>query len=115
MVSNTVETPNEPETTTMSTKIYEGLRLAEGVDIFDVNTRLRELLNPVRDRLDARVLVRRAVRAIDHADFNGTPRPRLPILHALERYDEEQRNADWHTATTAPTRCCAWRSTVRSA
>src|SRR5690606_26182031 len=84
----------------MSTKIHDGLRLREGVDVFDLNARLRELLNPVRDRLDARELVRRAVRSIDSADLKGEPRPTLPILRALSEYEDEQINTDrrmrWH-------------------
>lgn len=40
----------------MSTKIYEGYRLAEGTDIWDFTERLREQGNLERDRLDLDVI-----------------------------------------------------------
>lgn len=66
----------------VSTKIYGGLRLRPGVDVFDMNTRLREHLDPVRDRLDADAVVRATVTLIDDVDTAGTARPRTPIMEA---------------------------------
>lgn len=67
-----------------------GYRLAEGVDLFDFTAKLREVLNPMRDMLDARHLVHDAVRRIDLADVKGEPRPPHPLLDALHAYDAAQ-------------------------
>lgn len=78
----------------MSTKIYEGRRLVEGIEVFELNTRLRQLLNPVRDRLDAEFLAHRSVRLIDNADFAGAARPGRPVIRAHMDFTEEQLKED---------------------
>lgn len=75
----------------MSTKIYHGYRLAEDVDIFDFQDRLRAVMNPIRDRVDATWLMDHAVHAIDHADWRGNERSRMPLFEAMADFDETQR------------------------
>lgn len=67
-----------------------GYRLAEGVDLFDFTAKLREVMNPIRDLLDARRLVHEAVSRVDLADVKGEPRPPHPLMDALDAFDKAQ-------------------------
>lgn len=57
----------------MSTKIYNGYRIDTG-DIFAFTGRLRAKLNPVRDRLDARLIAEKMTTSIDNRLFGITPK-----------------------------------------
>lgn len=74
----------------MSIKIHHGYRIADGTDLFAFADLLRETMNPIRDRLDAALLMRAAVAAVDHADTTGQPRPADPLTQALFDHDEQQ-------------------------
>lgn len=78
----------------MSTKIYHGYRLAEGVDLFAFLGTLRDTMDPVRDRLDAHALMAYALHAVVKADRAGTPRPARPLMDALDAFDDRQRKTD---------------------
>lgn len=73
----------------MSTRIERGYRV-QTRDIFAFCHRVRAALNPVRDDLDARWLMRHAVAAIDLSDRDGTPREPLPLLDAMHAFDDAQ-------------------------
>ncbi len=55
--------------------------------------RVRAVMNPVRDRLDAKVLAEAAVRLIDDADLAGAARPKSPLAKAFMEFDEQQHKA----------------------
>lgn len=78
----------------MSTKIHHGYRLAPDTDLFEFTHRLRTVLNPVRDRIDATWLMREAVRLIDLADAANEPRPENPLMKALNDWDHTQRKVN---------------------
>ena len=86
----------------MSTKIYDGFRLADGTDVFAFADAAREALNPVRDRLDARELASRATVLIDRTRFGlrvedsgEEPNPlRSPLWLAFHAFEAEQRKMD---------------------
>jgi hypothetical protein len=78
----------------VSTKIYNGYRLSCAVDLFEFADRLRAAMNPVRMRLDARILMDRAVTAVDTADARGEARPQGALLAALTGFGDEQRSMD---------------------
>lgn len=78
----------------MSTKIYNGYRIAPAAGLFEFTERLRAVMNPIRTRLDARMLMDRAVTAVDAADARGVARPQNALLAALSAFDDEQRVMD---------------------
>ncbi|OCI32907.1 hypothetical protein [Oerskovia enterophila] len=88
----------------MSTKIYNGYRLAPGTNIFDLVPDMVQALGPVRDRLDARVLAVKATAMIDDADLAGSPRPRSPLTSAYRDITDEQAKARPGTWEHAPHR-----------
>lgn len=75
----------------MSIKIYTGYRLAAGTDLFSFLARVRAVLDPVRDRLDAGRVTAEALRLIDEADVTGQPRPTRPFATAAAAYQRDQR------------------------
>lgn len=88
----------------MSTKIRNGYRLAPGTDLLAFTSRLREVMNPVRMRLDARLLMGRAITAVDWADARGEARPRNALATALAEFGDEQRAMDPRQAGHDPNR-----------
>jgi hypothetical protein len=78
----------------MSTKIYNGYRLSPAVELFEFTGQLRAVMNPIRMRLDARMLMDRAITAVDAADTHGEGRPQRVLFAALAKFDDEQRNMD---------------------
>lgn len=74
----------------MSTKLRDGRRVVDSLDVFELSDRLRELLNPIRDRLDAELVLREALLLIDRADLAGKPRPSVPVAEAYLQHREEQ-------------------------
>lgn len=79
----------------MSTKIYNGRRLRAGTDVFAFVRQLRKTMMPVRERLDAEMVINRAV-VIHDAALAGTPIKdgHSSISTAVTDYFEEQRKAD---------------------
>lgn len=57
----------------MSTKLYAGYRLTPGTNPLTFQREVRAALNPVRDYLDARLLVRRAVELADDRLITAKP------------------------------------------
>lgn len=95
----------------MSTKIYGGHLLAEGLDVFDAPAAIRAVCDSIRDRRDAKLLVGMAVSAGDHRALGSretAPQGALGsalagdslLTGALLRYMDEQHRADpalrWH-------------------
>jgi hypothetical protein len=78
----------------MSTKIYNGYRLSPAVDLFEFTGQLRAVMNPIRTRLDAKMLMDRAITAVDTADARGEARPQAALFTALTGFDDEQRTMD---------------------
>jgi hypothetical protein len=78
----------------VSTKIYNGYRLAEGTNVFLFAEHLREVMNPIRRRLDARMLMSAAITAVDSADARGDSRPPSPLLDAMHEFRSDQRKMD---------------------
>jgi len=72
-------------------------RLAPGIDLFDFLEDFKAALNPVRDRLDARMLTKKAVRIIDRATLSGEPLGwASPWDQAWSRYRKEQSETSRH-------------------
>ncbi|MCU6481958.1 hypothetical protein [Arthrobacter sp. A2-55] len=66
-------------------------RLAEGTDLFDFLEDFKAAMNPIRDRLDARMLTEKAMRIIDQAALRGEPLGwASPWDQAWRRYRTEQ-------------------------
>lgn len=78
----------------MSTKIYHGYRISPVVDLFEFTGRLRAVMNPIRMRLDATMLMDRAITAVDGADARGEARPQGALFTAMTEFDDEQRTMD---------------------
>lgn len=74
----------------MSTKIYNGYRLAAGTDPFTFIAAARPVIDAVRDNLDAALLAFDAVRLIDNADLAGEVRPGAPLAKALWSFQADQ-------------------------
>ena len=92
----------------MSTKIGHGRRLAADTDPFLFTERVREVMDPIRDVLDAILFAELAVTSVDSADFRSEPRPSYPALDAFMKWDAEQskikrsdRRFDPHSFTVA--------------
>lgn len=88
----------------MSVKIHNGYRLAAGTDLWQFTERLRTLMNPLRDRLDAAIIAREAVALVVAADASGQPRPRNPAGRAYETWRSEQRAMSKHDHGHDPNR-----------
>src|SRR5699024_9911272 len=92
----------------MSTKIYDAWLLPEGTDIFEAAPQVRELLVPVRRRIEAAALVRTAVL---QGEPTSSGRPMRPTSRPVRccRAPASWSNGSVSTATpsTAPTRSAA--------
>lgn len=81
----------------MSTKIYGGLRLVAGADLWEFLQQLRREANVIRDRLDARLLAADAAMIVDRRRI-GNPVPdeqpggrtRSAIWRAVGRFKTDQ-------------------------
>lgn len=79
----------------MSTKIYKGRRLQAGTDVFAFSNKLRETLMPIRERLDAEMIIADAVSLHDEAVAGSTlKKGRSPVSAAVNEYFTAQREAD---------------------
>lgn len=84
----------------MSTKIYDAWLLPEGTDIFEAAPQVRELLVPVRRRIEAAALVRTAVLQGDAHVFGKADeahQPSCPLLSCtriLEQRVREHRDTE---------------------
>lgn len=75
----------------MSTKIFNGYRLAEGTNPFEFTRRVRELIDPIRDELDGAMLARLSSNAVDSCWLRGEPVPSMLAFTTLMKWDEEQQ------------------------
>lgn len=57
----------------MSTKIHSGYILAPGTDPFEFSRRLRQAMDPIRDRLDAALAARLIAERLDRSILAGEP------------------------------------------
>lgn len=78
----------------MSTKIYNGYRLAEGISPFEFARRVRAVLNPIRDRADGALLANLFATAVDNRWINGQATP--PVLAFTAFNDWEDRQSHLH-------------------
>lgn len=74
----------------MNNDFKHGYRLAEGTDIFDFQTRLRSVLDPIRARLDAKLVGNLAAFSIDKAWAVGETPDTSPAITRVMDYWEQQ-------------------------
>lgn len=80
----------------MSTKIYNGYRLAADTDVWEFTERLREQGNDERDRLDLEAIERaaeqlEAKRIADGGDLSPSPSPEARLMSGYLVWDELMR------------------------
>lgn len=70
--------------TDLALNVPHGYRLAPGTDLLDLAARLRETMEPIRDRIEIEQVAEFAAKALDAADLAGTPRPESVIFDAVQ-------------------------------
>jgi hypothetical protein len=77
-------------------RLHHGYRLAAGTDVFAFAATVRDVLNPVRDTLDRRLLATSAVRIYDRHNYVGKTGDLTssPWMAGLHQFYEEQTKAD---------------------
>lgn len=99
----------------MSTKVYDAYRFPRSLDVMKFQERVRELANPVRDRMDATEVVRRTTDTVAHDAFFVSHKrdgrggydflaEAGPVAFACVDYSEEQRKEDRHSTFHDPHR-----------
>ena len=86
----------------MNLDLHHGYRLTPGTDPATFPERLRAVMDPIRDRLDASLFADLAVRRIDAADAQGMPRTAKPLQEAYEKWAHEQENMSRHSVWFDP-------------
>jgi hypothetical protein len=81
--------------TDMSTKIYTGCRLAEGVDIFDFTAKLRETFRPIYDDIVTQFTVLSAATLIQNARFVQDPLPADPLWAGFNRFNDIEQDTSF--------------------
>lgn len=71
-----------------SLNVPHGYRLEPGTDLLDLAARLRETMQPVRDRIEIEQIAEFAAKFLDAADLAGTPRPESVIFDAVQAQAE---------------------------
>ncbi|WP_422758881.1 hypothetical protein [Paenarthrobacter sp. C1] len=74
----------------MSTKIHNGYRLAAGTNLFDFTRRVRTVIDPIRDDLDAALLAKLFASAVDTCWLKGEGVPPTLSLTAFSRWEDGQ-------------------------
>lgn len=74
----------------MSTKIHNGYRLAAGTDLFEFTRRVRELIDPIRDELDADLLARLFTGAVDTLWLKGEGVPPMLSFTTFSQWEDGQ-------------------------
>lgn len=64
--------------------VPHGYRLNPGTDLLDLAARLRETMEPIRDRIEIDEVAEFAAKFLDAADLAGTPRPEAVIFDAVQ-------------------------------
>lgn len=80
----------------MNLDLHHGYRLAPGTDPEAFPERLRAVMDPIRDRLDARLFADLTLRRIDSADSVGAPRALRPLQEAYEEWAGDQEKTPIH-------------------
>ncbi|TSE15710.1 hypothetical protein B1A87_007140 [Arthrobacter sp. KBS0703] len=70
--------------TDLTLNVPHGYRLNPGTDLLDLAARLRETMEPIRDRIEIEQIAEFAAKALDAADLAGTPRPESVIFDAVQ-------------------------------
>lgn len=70
--------------TDLDLNVPHGYRLDPGTDLLDLAARLREVLEPIRDRIEIDQVAEFAVKLLDEADLAGKPRPESVIFDAVQ-------------------------------
>lgn len=70
--------------TDLTLNVPHGYRLAPDTDLLDLAARLRETMEPIRDRIEIEQVAEFAAQALDAADLAGTPRPQSVIFDAVQ-------------------------------
>lgn len=78
----------------MSTKIYNGYRLAEGTNPFDFARQVRAVLEPVRDDADAGQLARLFATSADRRWISGEVIPPVLSFTAFNDWEARQQEID---------------------
>lgn len=78
----------------MSTKIYNGARLREGVDVFDFCAKLRELFLPIYEETVETWTILYATREVLRARDSGEP-VRRPLARGYSIFEEAERERQW--------------------
>lgn len=74
----------------MSTKIHNGYRLAAGTNLFDFTRRVRALIDPIRDDLDAALLAKLLTNAVDTCWLKGQTVPPVLSVMTFSRWEDSQ-------------------------
>lgn len=78
----------------MSTKIYNGYRLAAGTNLFEFTRRVRALIDPIRDEVDAALLARLSANAVDTCWLRGETVPSMLTFITFMKWEEEQKKLE---------------------
>lgn len=87
---------------TMNLDLHHGYRLTPGTDPAAFPERLRAVMDPVRDRLDARLFADLALGRIDTADAQGLPRAARPLQEAYKQWALGQESLSPHSVWFDP-------------
>lgn len=79
----------------MSTKIYDGCRLAEGVDVFDFTVKLRDVFLPIYEDVVAGWVVRLAAACLKKSRLTGEKQFRSPLFEGFEAFSELDRGMNF--------------------
>lgn len=93
-----------------SLNVPHGYRLPMETDLLELAARLREAMEPVRDRIEIGQVAEFAAKAVDAADLAGLPRPEAVIFDAVQAQANHvtqilsgEHSCDLNTVTIAVT------------
>lgn len=78
----------------MSTKIYNGYRLAAGENLFTFTKQVRALIDPIRDEVDAALLARLSTNALDSCWIKSEAVPSMLAFTTFMKWEEGQKKLD---------------------
>jgi hypothetical protein len=70
--------------TDLDLNVPHGYRLAPGTNVLELAARLRETMEPIRNRIEIDQVAEFAAKFLDAADLAGTPRPASVIFDAVQ-------------------------------
>lgn len=80
----------------MSTHIPHGFRVAEGIDLEIFKRRVREVMDPLRDEEDVKLLSRTVAKYVDKQWLAGAPVPPSAVDTAYAEWADGQRQMSFH-------------------